>query len=137
MKNNKNLRNNKQKKILSKYPKQTKHSKHNSLSKSKAEESSTLGSRKINSLRSLNRSIGKNNQKTQKEGFSLSYNNIPMKKEIMLMPKIKKELGQLILPKLYFRDINVNMLPEKVDIYTKVKIKDIINLAKLTKPIFK
>jgi len=45
--------------------------------------------------------------------------------------------GKLILPKLYFRDMDIHLLPEKDDIYSKVKIKDIISLSKLKKPIFK
>ena len=55
--------------------------------------------------------------------------------------KIKNENGDiinnLILPKLHIRDLNSESLPQHIDIYTKVKIKDIISFSKFAKPPFK
>lgn len=42
-----------------------------------------------------------------------------------------------ILPKVYVRDMNIDRLPEKVDIYSKLKVKDIIKFSKLKKVPFK
>lgn len=44
---------------------------------------------------------------------------------------------KFILPKINHKEVSVDLLPEKVDIYSKIKIKDLIGLSQLVKPIFK
>jgi len=44
---------------------------------------------------------------------------------------------KFILPKINHKEVSVDLLPQKVDIYSKIKIKDLIGLSQLVKPIFK
>jgi len=44
---------------------------------------------------------------------------------------------KFILPKINHREVNLNLLPEKNDIYSQIKIKDLIKLNQLAKPLFK
>jgi hypothetical protein len=44
---------------------------------------------------------------------------------------------KFILPRINHKDVDVDLLPEKIDIYSKIKIKDLIGLSQLIKPIFK
>jgi hypothetical protein len=44
---------------------------------------------------------------------------------------------KFILPKIYLREVNVEILPKKFDIYSHVKIQDLIGLSMLVKPPFK
>lgn len=44
---------------------------------------------------------------------------------------------KFILPKINHKEVSVELLPEKFDIYSKIKIKDLIGLSQLIKPIFK
>lgn len=44
---------------------------------------------------------------------------------------------KFILPKINHKEVDVDLLPQKVDIYSKIKIKDLIGLSQLVKPIFK
>ena len=48
-----------------------------------------------------------------------------------------EKTGKLILPKINHNDINVDLIPEKIDIYSKFKIKDILSLSNIVKPVFK
>jgi parvulin-like peptidyl-prolyl isomerase len=62
-------------------------------------------------------------------------------REITLNKKKHTDLisTSLILPQVNIREISVETLPEKIDIYSKIKIRDIIGLAKLknSRPPFK
>lgn len=44
---------------------------------------------------------------------------------------------KFILPKINHKEVNIELLPEKVDIYSKIKIQDLIGLSQLVKPKFK
>lgn len=41
------------------------------------------------------------------------------------------------LPKINMKEVNIDLIPEKFDIYSKVKIKDLIGLGHLIKPKFR
>ena len=54
--------------------------------------------------------------------------------------KLKDEKNmkkKFILPKIIHREVNVELLPKKFDIYSHVKIQDLIGLSMLVKPPFK
>ena len=56
------------------------------------------------------------------------------------MNKLKDEKNmkkKFILPKIIHREVNVELLPKKFDIYSHVKIQDLIGLSMLVKPPFK
>ena len=42
-----------------------------------------------------------------------------------------------VLPKIKLTEMSVDLLPEKSDIYEKIKIKDLIGFSHLLKPKFK
>ena len=44
---------------------------------------------------------------------------------------------KFILPKIKKSEVNVDLLPKKFDIYSHVKIQDLIGLSMLVKPPFK
>jgi len=44
---------------------------------------------------------------------------------------------KFILPKINHKEVALDLLPEKVDIYSKIKIQDLIGLSQLVKPKFK
>jgi hypothetical protein len=93
----------------------------------------------LSPLKSINRSIERK-EKVKQNKLSTSMPSMQMSPTSPKKTKITNPgptYGKLILPKLYFRDMDIHLLPEKDDIYTKVKIKDIISLSKLKKPIFK
>jgi hypothetical protein len=52
------------------------------------------------------------------------------------MDKFKKQ-KEVIFPKLKCRILDPEIIPERVDIYKKVKIRDIIGISEIVKPPFK
>jgi len=49
----------------------------------------------------------------------------------------KKKKKELILPKLNSQILDPHIIPERIDIYKKVKIRDIIGISEIVKPPFK
>lgn len=53
-----------------------------------------------------------------------------------IMNKLKKQ-KEVILPKLKCQILDPDIIPERVDIYKKIKIRDIIGISEIVKPPFK
>ncbi len=59
-------------------------------------------------------------------------------KYVYLDPNKKQRSYKSIqLPRIVIKEMDKDVLPEKVDIYKKLKIKDILGLSKINKPVFK